>query len=306
MSLLRQFDLNLLVILEALITECHVSRAADKVFLSQSAMSHALNRLREQLDDPLLIRYGQGLKPSPKALEMLPEIQTALRLIEHQLSPPAPFDPAKTERTFTLAVTDFVETVILPELLPILIEQAPRIRFSIEMIGMNYSQDALAALNTDLVIGLHTESTLSEGLIATPWLTEHYAIIANQTRLNTHITTKEYIQATHINVVDTAGEKNYNGDPIDLWLANNSLKRDSLISTVNYFAAAKMVTQTHSLMTLPKRMAKLFSQHMPLTIVTPPADFPVLNMSIIRHTLHRKNPAINWLQDQFISYESGL
>lgn len=83
---LRQFDLNLLLIFEALISECHVSRAADKVFLSQSAMSHALNRLREQLGDPILVRTEHGLQPTPRALAMVPKVRNALQLLQQSLS----------------------------------------------------------------------------------------------------------------------------------------------------------------------------------------------------------------------------
>ena len=102
MKPLRQFDLNLLIIFEALISECHVSRAAEKVFLSQSAMSHALNRLRQYLNDPLLVRTENGLQPTPRALEMLPEIRKALQLIERTLEPTELFVASTSQRSSAL------------------------------------------------------------------------------------------------------------------------------------------------------------------------------------------------------------
>ena len=117
MKPLRQFDLNLLLIFEALITESHVSRAAEKVFLSQSAMSHALNRLRDQLDDPLLVRTEGGLKPTPRALSMLPQVRQALQLIEHSLTPPQPFAAATSDRTFSGSLDDvrlWAAAVVVP------------------------------------------------------------------------------------------------------------------------------------------------------------------------------------------------
>ncbi|WP_315979882.1 LysR family transcriptional regulator [Aliamphritea spongicola] len=125
MQALRQFDLNLLIIFEALISECHVSRAAEKVFLSQSAMSHALNRLREYCDDPLLVRTANGLQATPRALEMLPEVRRALQLIDRTLAKPEPFDAERSNRVFTIACTDYFEAVIFPGLFAQLQQTAP-------------------------------------------------------------------------------------------------------------------------------------------------------------------------------------
>ncbi|WP_297004194.1 LysR family transcriptional regulator, partial [Thalassolituus sp. UBA6592] len=91
---LNHFDLNLLRVFEALVSEAHVTRAAEKLFLSQSATSHALNRLREQLGDPVLVRSGNGLQPTLRAAAMLPEVREILKRLEHTLTPPEAFDAA--------------------------------------------------------------------------------------------------------------------------------------------------------------------------------------------------------------------
>ena len=95
---LRQLDLNLLLIFRALMEERSVQRAAEQIGRTPSAISHALGRLRQQIDDPLLVRVGGKMQPSPRALSLYEEITPMLHRIEQALQPPQPFDPATSER----------------------------------------------------------------------------------------------------------------------------------------------------------------------------------------------------------------
>ncbi|BBI54137.1 hypothetical protein HORIV_65580 [Vreelandella olivaria] len=117
MRSLRHFDLNLLLVFEALMRERHVTRAAETLHLSQPALSHALKRLREALDDPLLVRTENGMQPTPRALALLPVVQQALGQLREGLAPPAMFLPGKSKRRFTLATTDYFEEVMYPPFL---------------------------------------------------------------------------------------------------------------------------------------------------------------------------------------------
>ena len=97
------FDLNLLRVLDALLRERNVSRAAERLSLSQPAVSNALNRLRDLLDDPLLVRVGRAMQPTPRALALEAPIRDALQRIEQSLSDDAPFDPASSRQRFRIA-----------------------------------------------------------------------------------------------------------------------------------------------------------------------------------------------------------
>lgn len=119
------FDLNLLRVLDVLLRERNVSRAAEQLALSQPAVSNALNRLRETLDDPLLVRVGRQMQPTPRALALEAPLRQALQQIAWQLSDGRDFDPARAEQRFEIAVTDYVEQLLMPELLARLAEQAP-------------------------------------------------------------------------------------------------------------------------------------------------------------------------------------
>ena len=123
---LAKIDLNLLVTFEVLMTEGSVTRAAARLARTPSAISHSLARLREQLGDPLLIKSGSGMAPSPFAESLVAEVRPILRNIQRIVSPPAPFDPATSTRLFRAAVADFVPT-LMPQVLAEVQRVAPRV-----------------------------------------------------------------------------------------------------------------------------------------------------------------------------------
>ena len=113
---LADIDMNLLVVLDVLLEELHVTRAAKRLHRTQSAMSHALSRLRTQLNDPILIRVGGRMRPSPWAEQIQPELRRLLRSLEHVIQPPAPWEPLESKRRFTVVGPDFC-AVVFPEIL---------------------------------------------------------------------------------------------------------------------------------------------------------------------------------------------
>jgi DNA-binding transcriptional LysR family regulator len=130
MNDLRRIDLNLLVILDALLSEQHVTRAAERLHLSQPAVSHALARLRDLLGDPLLVRAGASLVPTSRALELMAPLAEALAQVQSLLAPNA-FDPATAKRTFRLAMSDYGAAIVLPGLIRTLRHEAPGIDLQI-------------------------------------------------------------------------------------------------------------------------------------------------------------------------------
>ena len=306
---LRQFDLNLLIIFDALISECHVSRAANKVFLSQSAMSHALNRLREQLNDPILVRTESGLQPTPKALAMAPKVKNALQLLQQSLNPSEVFDPQYSHRTFTIACTDYFEAIIFPDLLSQLLNAAPNIKVEIEMIGEDASHNRLANGQVDLVIGLNAEMSLPNHLVVTPWLHEpQVCLLANHhDHKKDTVTLKEYLALQHVVFMDVSREaKDTNIDAVDVWLASKNKQRQHMARTVNYMAAARIVEKTQSIMTLPLHMAQLFSKMLSVRIVKPPKGIPSLNMTMVQHPFYKDETSVKWLSEQIQLFSKKL
>jgi DNA-binding transcriptional LysR family regulator len=302
---LRQFDLNLLLIFEALVSECHVSRAADKVFLSQSAMSHALNRLREQLGDPILVRTEQGLQPTPRALLMAPKIRSALQLLQQSITPNDEFDAAQSTRTFTIASTDYFEAVIFPELLSHLLQLAPNIRIEIEMIAEDACQARLANGDVDLVVGMDAEQALPSHLISEHWLQESQVCLVanNHPSVQTSLTLKQYLKLSHVVFWDVS---QVSANSVDTWLEEQDLCRQHMARTVNYMAAARIVEKTNAVMTLPLHMAQLFQRMLDVRIVKPPKGIPAINMTMVHHPLYSEDSAVNWLTKHIQAFSQDI
>ena len=128
-------DLNLLKLLPVLADEKSVTKAADRLFMSQSAFSHALNRVREQLDDPLFIRTSQGMEPTPRARQLIPVIRESLGRLERGMTGSRQFDPATSARTFYLGAVDYFEFLGLPRLVSQFKTEAPNIRLSVDILA---------------------------------------------------------------------------------------------------------------------------------------------------------------------------
>jgi DNA-binding transcriptional LysR family regulator len=297
MSLLHNFDLNLLITFEALISECHVSRAAQRVFLSQSAMSHALNRLREHLDDPLLVRTEKGLQPTKKALTMLPQVRSALELIERTIQPEQHFNPAISNRTFHIACTDYFEAVVLPNFVQYIQKVAPEIKIEVQMILEDGSQSQLEQRKADIVVGLDKNQVLPSHLISEHWLTEDVVCLCSDNHLNygEKLTLREYETASHVVFSDVTSDTSH---PIDDWLAKKGKTRQHIARTMNYTAAASIVTRTDSIMTLPHHMGLMFTHMLPVKLLQPPKHIPNIQMNMVTHPLFDNDPAIVWLKQQ--------
>src|SRR5262249_14644056 len=127
----RRLDLNLLVAFQVLVREKSVSRAAERLFLGQPAMSGALARLRDALDDEILVRTGRGMAPTAKALTLYAQLTPALESIRATLFEQPAFDPATQARTFHLGMRDWVESWLMPELTARVQRAAPRVRIAV-------------------------------------------------------------------------------------------------------------------------------------------------------------------------------
>lgn len=301
MRSLRHFDLNLLLVFETLMRERHVTRAAEKLHLSQPALSHALKRLRESLDDPLLIRTENGMQPTPRALALLPVVQQALAQLRQGLTPPAAFSPANSTRRFTLATTDYFEEVMYPPFLSQLLAYAPGISFSIELITPDVLNEGLEQRQVDMVVGLDSQSTLPSGVIQTPWMDEELVclVATHNERVGDALDIAQFAQQLHVELADISGLRPSN---IDSCLLQHGLARRVISKNLNYIAAARVVALTEAIMTLPRQMAERFVVMLPVRMVEPPQELPTLKMTLIQHGLFANDPDLIWLTQSLIEF----
>lgn len=303
MSDLHNFDLNLLIQFEALISECHVSRAAEKVFLSQSAMSHALARLREHCNDPLLVRTPQGLQPTQRAKAMLPEVRNALATIERAIAAPTAFVPATSQRCFTLAATDYFESVIFPDWFCTLRKRAPHIQIAIDIIPEDRALQRLSSGEVDLIIGLESDLSTPSYLDIDIWCEEHLVVIGSEHYNHRGpLDLPTYLAAEHIAFFDLASQAD---SAVDCWLAQQNRHRQVVAKVSNYMAGARMAANSQMLATLPKRMAELFATLLPVKIFALSDAFPTQRMTLIQDPRLRNEAGRQWLVDQLKLATSG-
>ncbi|WP_447554347.1 LysR family transcriptional regulator [Vreelandella sp. EE22] len=301
MRLLQKFDLNLLLVFVTLMHQRHVTRAAEKLHVSQPTISHALKRLREALDDPLFVRTEQGMQPTPRALALLPIVQQALALLQEGLTPPATFAPATSTRRFTLATTDYFEEVMYPAFLSRLLAHAPGISFAIELITPAVLNEALESRQVDMVVGLDSQIELPVGVMKTPWLDEQWVCLAaaDNPRIGQRLSLDAFARAPHVELADISG---LGPSHIDSCLERHGLTRRVISQNLNYIAAARVVALTEAIMTLPRRMAERFITLLPVRVVEAPSELGALTMTLIQHELYTREPSIAWLYAELSAF----
>ena len=167
---IRSLDLNLLVVFDAMLKHQNVTKAAEAIKLSQPAMSAAISRLRRVFDDPLFVRTGAGMAPTPKAQALSPSIRLVVQTIQTDILQPKSFDPSRSDRTFTLVTPDIAEVNFLPRLLSMLAEKSPHISLKTLAMPREAAANSLEAGSAEMAIGyfpdLHKAGFFQQKLIS--------------------------------------------------------------------------------------------------------------------------------------------
>lgn len=290
------FDLNLLRVLDALLRERNVSRAAERLSLSQPAVSNALNRLRELLDDPLLVRVGRAMQPTPRALSLEAPIRDALQQIEHTLNAGDFFDPATSRQRFVIAVTDYVELICMPPLMAHLAKVAPGIQLGVQHLTPSLPAEALDNGAIDLAVGrfldvptrFHTRRWASETLQVA--LRKQHPLIEGDLDLTT------FLRLRHLWVHggQTRGM-------VDQWLEDHDLARDVVYTTPNYLQAAHIVASSDLAAVLPTGLARHFAGLLPLQLFDLPFDLGTFQLDIVSVAQRERDAALQWLIEQIVA-----
>lgn len=296
---LQDFDLNLLIIFNVLMLERNVSKAAERVFLSQSAMSHALNRLRTLLDDPIMVRTEKGMMPTPRALAMEVPIREALTNVQHNLYAPEPFNPLINQASFIIYGPEYFETVYLPLFTARLQHQAPNIEIMSGILRPNL-EEGLTSGEVDYIAGIEGIHEVPKRLRCQPWIYDTLTCVVRKgnTRVGDCLSVKEFRNAHHIyhSTLGTPFTQTF----LDKWLKSNRIKRHIAVRTPGYLSALLIAEVTDYVFTLPLRLAQKMVKTMDLRIVNPPDTFPDYRLNLIWHPLYEKDPAQVWFREQLL------
>ncbi len=298
---LRKIDLNLLKAFVAIEGSRSITKSADQLGIGQPAMSHALSRLREMMRDELFVRGPGGMVPTLRALELIGPIRAALSQIEAALGGPQEFDPANSDKRFSIGMSDFVAAAILPALSKALAAAAP----STSIAALNADRSNAARLidsrEIDLAVGFFPE--VANWHRKARLFDEGHACVYNPKllKVRTPITLKEYLAHPHVLVTLRAGEKGF----VDDILAKSKLKRKVAITTPYFLLAGYLLHQLPMIASLPRRYAELCAVTSKLAVGPLPFVTPTFTVSMMWHARDQANPGQAFLR-HLISKTMGL
>ncbi len=287
-----RYDLNLLPIFVALMEERSVTRAAERMGMTQPALSNALSRLRLMLQDQLFVRERYGIQPTPIALELSPLIAEALAQLDDAILGQQAFDPAQAERRFTIAPNGYVEFVLVPAVVARLEKVAPGIKLRLTPYGNDLVETGVVSGMTALVLGrivdppdnLVVQHLMDEGLAC--------AVRADHPDVGDAMTREQFEAMKHVNIVPPGRMR----AGLFQALAHQQLKRNVAISVTNFFAVAEMVAVTDYCAILPSLICRRLMHDPRLKILPAPVDLGSFPVEMAWHVRYRHDPAHRWLR----------
>ncbi len=301
---LSRIDLNLLVHLDALLRERSVTRAAARVGLGQSAMSHNLARLRELFHDELLTRGPGGLRLTPRAMALVEPVRIALAQFHALISRDEPFDPRTAERTFRVGLPDSMEILIVPSLLAYLCENAPGIHLRLHSIDSLQILNDIDADRLDLAIGY---GVFTQGQIHHKrrlLFKETYLCVFNgeRTGLTSPISLDDYVRLPHVLTSLRPGERGV----VDDALAKLGLQRTVVLTTPRFLTVPSLVARAPVMVTMHARLACLFAAELGLSLSPPPVELQEVLISLFWHASYDDDPAHAWLRQTVVTLVAKL
>jgi DNA-binding transcriptional LysR family regulator len=305
-ALLAGTNLNLLVVLDALLEERHVTRAGKRLGLTQSAVSNVLAQLRELFSDQLFLRTASGMVPTPRALELEPTLRRALALISASLGQPA-FDPVRSTRTFTLATSDYGAFVVMPKLLSELSRQGAGLRVEVSPWAATRVPDTLERGTADLALGFYDEiPARHRGL----WLfDETYACIARKghplfersrrsasPKRLPRVSLEAWLAAEHVLVTQDPGARGN----VDVQLAALGHTRRIGLRTSHFLMVPPLVASTDLVAAVNRRSLEAFKNALPLVEFQAPIPLPSGGCRLAWHERVEEDDAHRWLRDTLV------
>ena len=306
---LRDIDLNLLVVFNQLLVERRVSKVAEKLGLTQPAVSNALARLRKLLGDELFLRTPRGMQPTPFADELAEPVAYALGMIHGALNQRSSFEPATSQRSFTIGMTDIGEIYFLPKLMDELARLAPGVSVSTVRNAAVNLKDEMEAGHVDLALGLLPQ--LKGGFFQRRLFRQRYVCLFRKGhRLDRRndkrneqrkISLADFSAADHV-VVVSAGTGH---GKVDELLERNGVQRRVRLTVPHFVAVGHILRATDMIATVPEAFAQQVAGAFELVSVAHPAGLPDIAINMFWHAKFHKDPANQWLRGLIFEMHSS-
>ncbi len=300
---LARLDLNLLVAFDALIAEGHVTRAAERIGIGQSAMSHNLRRLRDLFGDELLIRSGGEMLPTPRALALAQAVGNVLSELQNTVLTAAVFDASRASRAFAVGISASLEIAIAPRLLAAIHADAPGIRLMVRSDSPEAMLRDLDAGALDVAIGAfadggdhHIRRLLCEA--------EGYLCLFDERRtgLTSPISMDDFVRVPHLTVLST----DHAAQALDSSLTGLGVTRQVIYQTPHVQAVPFVLRETEAIAILCRRTALICAETFGLVTSPIPFDLPPQHVAAVWHSSHSRDPAHLWFRQKLFDIAAML
>jgi DNA-binding transcriptional LysR family regulator len=290
---LVKIDLNLLPIVLALFEEKTVSAAARKLNTSQPSVSAALAKLRDRFQDPLFVRTGRGMEPTPLAARLLQPIRLAMSIVENDVLQTVNFELAESEKVFTLAMTDVGEMTFLPPILEHMSREAPRTSIRTVTPSSEQTERGLKTGEIDLAVGYFPDLK-GNNLYQQRLYSHGFACLlrAGHPIRSRRFTTKQFLDLGHA-VVRAEGRSH---ELFEKFLVNNGFKRRVVLSTSHFMSIPIIIAQSDLVATVPLAVGTTLARTPGIRILKPPFDIPEFDLRTHWHRKFHNDPANRWLR----------
>jgi DNA-binding transcriptional LysR family regulator len=290
-------DLHLLACLDALLKERKVTRAAERMNMSQAGMSNALARLRQKLNDPLLVRTSKGMEPTDRALQMELSIRTGLMHLEAAFSNQVSFEPATSEAVFKIAISDYVSVLCLPDLMDTLLREAPNVKVVTGTSDSSRLSESLEDGSFHLCVGYYFDPP--PGLHASELFTDQICCIARKGHpiFNGKVNLENYLNQPHVLMV--GGTSNATFEAVtDSALQLLGLSRNIVMRVPNLMLIPWLVAGSDIIATVPRKLARLGNLQFQLQEMELPFEVPPYRLTMMWNELTQKNDSYKWLRSK--------
>ena len=290
----RRLDLNLLLVFRALLQERSVTRAAQRLFLGQPAVSGALKRLRAAFGDELFVRTPHGMEPTPRALELSRQIEPLLLTVHRALTQPPQFDPATAQRVFRIGLSDALEVALMPELMRRLSRQAPGVRLITHAADARRTPAMLDACEIELGVGVYQQCLAWQR--RRPLFSWRFVCLYNPKLVKmrgARLSLQEFLRYRHVLTSFNASLHGF----IDEQLEAQQRERLVVFSSPNFATSPFIVKRTAAIVTVPDYIAAVWRDSLGLAVSPLPFEVPGYEVSMLWTAANDQDPGLRWLAE---------
>jgi len=288
----RNVDLNLLVVFDAMAEHRSVTRTAEAIGLSQPATSAALARLRKLLGDPLFVKVGAEMRPTPRAGALIEPVRRMLGVVKEEILPHGEFDPATTLRTFTVLTPDIGEVNLIPRLYAELARAAPGANLKAISMPRNAAAEALEAGTVDLALGYFPDLQKAN-FFQQRLFRNRYVVVVREDHptIGETMSLQDYLAADHV-VARPEGRAHL----IDRFLQEEDIERKVRLEVSHFMALLPIVASTDLIATVPIDLAEVMRQYGRVRSLPTPMNCPIIDLHQFWHRRFHHDPAHIWLR----------